>query len=52
MFVAFIIMSYSIDRKNEACALGFRYVGIVDPEDDEDKSTVSILLQSLDPQNQ
>ena len=34
LFVAFIIMSYTIDRKNEACALGFRYVGIYDPEDD------------------
>ena len=33
-------MSYTIDRKNEACALGFRYVGIYDPEDQD--ATVAV----------
>ncbi|XP_063728409.1 sodium/calcium exchanger 1-like, partial [Symsagittifera roscoffensis] len=40
LFGAFILMSYTIDRKNEACALGFRYVGIYDPEDQD--ATVAV----------
>ncbi|XP_075248384.1 sodium/calcium exchanger 1-like [Convolutriloba macropyga] len=43
LFGAFILMSYTIDRKNEACALGFRYVGIYDPEGDGEGGDTAVV---------